>query len=182
MRILELFELPKNQWVIDISNDAKQDFGDDLVSLVQRAYKNTPQGSFVNNIKDVIPSDWNVIDFDEDPNIDACVFFRGPRSNEVWQGHKIQGIGHDGTPAGKQEVIKKTTQLLGLPGWWIESSNAMRAVLKRVGVPPVTDEAVLKRLFNDPNLTMIDQDTYSRHLPDGTEIKETVFGNPKLAK
>lgn len=179
MRFFE-FNLPKNQWVVDISNDAKQDVGDDLVNLVQTAYSNAPQGSFVNSIKDVVPSDWNVIDFDADPDVDSCVFYRGPRSNEQWMGHKIQGLGHDGTRPSKDKAIGKVHELLGLPGWWIESSDAMRAVLKNLNMPAITDQSTLQRLFNDPNLRMIDQDTYTRTLPTGGEVKETVFGNPKL--
>lgn len=180
MKILELleFQLPKNQWVADIANDAKQDVGDELINLVQTAYSNTPQGSFVNSIKDVIPSDWNIIDFDQDPDVDSCVFYRGPRGKESWQGQKIQGIGHDGAKPSKQKAVDKTVELLNLPGWWIESSDAMRAVLKKLNVPVVTDITILQKLFNDPNLTMIDQDTYKRKLGSGQEITETVFGNP----
>ena len=180
MKIFELleFQLPKGQWMADISNDAKEEVGNDLVALVQNAYSRTPQGSFVNSIKDVIPSDWNVIDFDADPDVDGCVFYRGPRGSELWRGNKIQGIGHDGSAPSKQKTVNKTVELLGLPGWWIESSDAMRAVLKKFNVNPVTDENVLRKLFNDPNLTMIDSDTYKRKLPNGQEITETVFGNP----
>jgi hypothetical protein len=173
-------ELPKDQWVADISNSAKQEVGGDLIGLVQTAYSNTPQGSFVNSIKDVVPSDWNVIDFDADPDIDSCVFYRGPRSNESWIGHKIQGLGHDGSRASKDKAINKINELLRLPGWWIESSDAMRAVLKKYNAPVVTNVEVLKTLFNDPNLTMIDSDTYTRKLPNGGKVSETVFGNPKV--
>ncbi len=180
MKLRELleFKLPKNQWVADISNADKHEVGGDLINLVQTAYSKTPQGSFVNSIKDVVPSDWHIIDFDEDPDVDSCIFYRGPRSNESWSGNKIQGIGHDGTSAGKQKVIGRTTDLLRQKGWWIESSDAMRAVLKKLNVPAVTDEKLLKKLFNDPNLKMIDQDTYKRTLPTGGTVTETVFGNP----
>lgn len=180
MRISELleYELPKNQWVADISNDAKGEVGDDLVNLVQTAYSKTPQGSFVNSIKDVVPSDWNIIDFDQDPDVDSCVFYRSARGGESWRGHKIQGIGHDGTGPSKQKAIGKTVELLGRQGWWIESSDAMRAVLKKLSVPAVTDVNVLRRLFNDPQLVMIDQDTYKRKLPTGGVVTETVFGKP----
>lgn len=177
MRLRE-FQIPKNQWIVDISNDAKQDVGDDLVNLVRTAYSNTPQGSFVNSIKDVVPSDWNIIDFDQDPDVDSCVFYRGPRGNERWQGHKIQGLGHDGSRPSKDKSIGKINELLRLPGWWIESSDAMRAVLKKLNVPAITDETTLQKLFNDPKLKMIDQDTYTRHLPSGGQVYETVFGNP----
>ena len=177
---LEEFELPKNQWEVIMSNTDKSEVGQDLVGLVQKAYSNTPQGSFVNSIKDVIPSDWNVIDWDHDPDVDACVFYRGPRSNEKWQGHKIQGLGHDGTRTSKDKAIAKTRELLGLPGWWIESSDAMQHILKKLNAPAVTDQDVLKQLFNDPDLRMIDRDTYTRKLPNGQDVTETVFGNPKV--
>jgi hypothetical protein len=177
MRLYE-FNLPKNQWVVDISNDAKQEVGGDLVKLVQTAYSNTPQGSFVNSIKDVVPSEWNIIDFDQDPDVDSCVFYRGPRGGENWQGNKIQGLGHDGTRPSKDKSIGMIHNLLSKRGWWIESSDAMRAVLKKLNVPAVTDVDLLKRLFNDPDLVMLDQDTYKRKLPNGGEVTETVFGNP----
>jgi hypothetical protein len=183
MRAVEFlieFELPKNKWELIVSNDDKQELGTDLVSLVAQAYSNTPQGSFVNSIKDVIPSDWNVIDWDKDPDVDSCVFYRRNRQGENWNGYKIQGLGHDGTRTSKDKAINKIQELLSRPGVWIESSDAMRHVLKKLNVPAVTDEKLLQTLFNDPNLKMIDDDTYVRVLSDGTKVTETVFGNPKV--
>jgi hypothetical protein len=171
-------KLPKNSWVVLLTSDAKEEAGTELIDLVQRAYSATSQGSFVNSIRDVIPSDWSVIDFDDDPDIDGCVFYRYPRSGELWQGQKIQGIGHDGTTLSKQKTIQKTVELLSKPGYWIESSDAMRAVLKKLNVPAVTNVDILKKLFRDPTLKMISDDTYIRILPTGRTITETVFGNP----
>jgi len=179
MRLFEL-DLPKNQWVIDISNADKHEVSNDLVGLVQIAYSNTPEGSFVNSLKDVIPSDWNVIDWDHDPDVDACVFYRRNRNGENWKGYKIQGLGHDGTRTSKDKAIHKIQQMLTKPGVWLESSDAMRAVLKKLNTPAVTDIELLRELFGDPNLTMIEHDTYKRQLPNGKEIIETVFGNPTL--
>lgn len=175
--IIEL-KLPKDQWVVLFTSDAKEEAGQELIDLVQNAYSTTSQGSFINSIRDVIPSDWNVIDFDKDPDIDGCVFFRYPRPNELWSGKKIQGIGHDGTSQSKQKTIQKTVELLSKPGYWIESSDAMRAVLKKLNVPAVTNVDILKKLFRDPKLEMISDDTYMRVLPTGRTITETVFGNP----
>lgn len=177
---LQEFELPKNQWELIISNSDKEELGTDLVSLVKQAYHNTPQGSFVKSIRDVIPSDWNVIDWDQDPDVDSTVFYRRNRPGESWQGYKIQGLGHDGTRTSKDKAIQKIQQMLTKPGVWIESSDAMRAVLKRLSVPAVEDERLLQQLFKDPTLKMIDTDTYERQLPGGVHIRETVFGNPKL--
>lgn len=179
MRLHE-FQLPKNQWELIVSNGDKEELGTDLVSLVRHAYSNTPQGSFVNSIKDVIPSDWNVIDWDQDPDVDSCVFYRTNRSNENWVGYKIQGIGHDGTRTSKDKAINKIQQLLSKPGVWIESSDAMRHLLKKLNVPAVTDEKYLQHLFNDPNLKMISDDTYVRQLVGGAKVTETVFGSPKI--
>lgn len=182
MKIVEVLtelKLPKNQWEINISNADKQEVGGELVSLVQHAYNNTPDGSFVNSLKDVIPSDWNVIDWDNDPDVDACIFYRTARPGENWNGHKVQGLGHDGTRTSKDKALGKLQEMLNQSGNWIESSDAMRAVLKKYNVPAVTNENFLKKLFNDPNLTMVDQDTYSRSLGNKT-ITETVFGKPTL--
>lgn len=174
------FELPKNKWELIVSNDDKQELGTDLVSLVSQAYSNTPQGSFVNSIKDVIPSDWNVIDWDKDPDVDSCVFYRKNRGNENWQGYKIQGLGHDGTRTSKDKALNKISSLLLRDGVWIESSDAMRHILLKLNLAPIKDEQFLQQLFNDPNLKMINDNTYVRMLPDGTKVTETVFGNPKL--
>jgi hypothetical protein len=174
------YDLKKNNWEVIISNTAKSELGDNLVDLVRTAYSSTEHGSFVNSIKDVIPSDWNVLDWDEDPNVDATVFYRGPRGNESWRGYKIQGIGHDGKRESKDYAIEKVKQLLNTNGWWIESSDAMRHILLKAGVNPVTDLNTLQQLFNDKNIELLDKITYARTLPNGVKIKETVFGKPSI--
>jgi len=179
MRLFEL-TLPKNSWELLLSTADKEEVSHDLVRLVTTAYSNTSQGSFVNSIKDVIPSDWLAIDWDQDPDVDACVFYRKNRTGENWVGFKIQGLGHDGTRQSKDKAITKVQQLLAKPGVWIESSDAMRAVLKKLNVPTVTDLNTLQALFNDPTLEKFDNDTYDRRLPSGKVVRETVFGNPKL--
>lgn len=179
MRLYE-FQLPKNQWELLISNSDKEEAGSELVDLVKNAYRTTPQGSFVNSLKDVIPSDWNVIDWDQDPDVDACVFYRKNRPDESWNGYKIQGIGHDGTRTSKDKALSKIQSLLIRNSWWIESSDAMRHILLKLSLPPVQDEQFLQQLFNDPNLRMIDKYTYNRELSNGGKVTETVFGKPNL--
>jgi hypothetical protein len=179
MRLSE-FQLPKNRWELIVSNDDKQELGHELVDLVRHAYSNTPHGSFVNSLRDVIPSDWNVIDWDQDPDVDSCVFYRKNRANESWVGFKIQGIGHDGTSVSKQKALSKVHELLSKNGTWIESSDAMRHVLLKLNLQPVTDKSLLQALFQNPNLEMVDDYTYRRTLQNGQTITETVFGKPTL--
>jgi hypothetical protein len=180
IEFLQEFQLPKNTWELIMSNSDKEEVGTELVDLVKTAYSNTPKGSLINSLKDVIPSDWNVIDWDNDPDIDSCVFYRHNRPTETWIGYKIQGIGHDGTRTSKDYAIRKVQELLNKNGVWIESSDAMRHVLKKLNSTPIIDEEFLKKLFNDNDLTMIDVDTYERKLTDGTTVRETVFGKPSL--
>jgi hypothetical protein len=179
MRIDE-FTLPKNEWTMLVSNADKHEVGGELVDLVKHAYSLTPHGSFVKSIQDVVPSDWQVIDWDQDPDVDATVFYRAERSGEAWKGYKIQGIGHDGQKISKERAIAKVQFLLTKPGWWIESSDAMEHILKRLSMTPVSDQRFLMRLFNDPHLKMVDEDTYTRKLSNGIMLRETVFGKPTL--
>jgi DNA-directed RNA polymerase specialized sigma54-like protein len=130
----------------------------------------------------VVPSDWKVIDWDQDPDVDACVFYRQAREGETFQGFKIQGIGHDGQQSSKQKAVRELVELLNKTGYWIESSDAMRATLRKLSAPTVDDVEVLQQLFQDPQLTMVDDITYRRHLQSGQAIVETVFGRPVLAK
>lgn len=172
-------KLPKRQWVIDISHSAKHELSDDLIDLVQTAYASTHQAGFVQSLRQVLPSDWDVFTWDGE-DISCCVFYRKPRLGEDWRGRKIQGIGHDGSGASKIEVIQRLSEMLQETGYWIESSHAMRAVLKKRSLPAVTDVDLLRKLFKDPDLRMVDRDTYVRQLPSGNTITETVFGYPVL--
>lgn len=180
MRIFELTEFPKHRWVDEISSADKHELSDNLINLVQTAYKNTDMGSFVNKVSDVMPADWNVIDLDDDPDIDACVFYRGPRAEDGWDGVKIQGIGHDGSKYSKAHAMAKVQRMLLLPGTWIEASGAIKSVLLRLKANKITDEKFLRYLFKSPGLTMIDEYTYRRTLSNGSVIEETVFGYPVI--
>lgn len=183
MRLTEIIterEFKKGVWELLISDADKLEVSDTLMRLVSTAYAKTTMGSFIRARRDVLPSDWQVIDFDADPGLDAVIFYRGPRSNERWTGHKIQGLGHDGSRQAKDFAINKISSLLTTPGWWLESSHAMRSVLFRINAPVVSDQGLLRQLFNDPALQMLDQTTYTRKLDSGETVEETVFGKPKL--
>lgn len=173
---LKELQLPKNKWEVLLSTHDKEDAGDELVDLVQTAYSNTPDGSFVNSIRDVIPSDWLVIDHDENPDVDATIFYRGPRQGESWSEYKIQGMGHDGTKTSKQYVLTELQKLLNKSGWWLEGSDAMRHVLKKMSVPVVDDERTLNALFPNSNLSMIDDHSYTRLLPNGKKFTKLCLG------
>jgi hypothetical protein len=181
MKYIKLYEdYKKNQWELLLSNPNKVQEGEKLVDLVGNAYKNTSMGSFVNTVKDVVKSNWAVIDCNDDPGIDACIFFRDPKSNENWIGRKLQGIGHDGEKKSKIYIIDKMVNMLKESGTWIEASEKLEEVLLAKGSTKVSDIEVLKKLFPKSEFKMLDNGQYQRSLENGTFVTESVFGTPKL--
>lgn len=166
-----------NTWVHLLAHD-KEEYHKDLISLVDKAYGHTSLGSFVKSLLDVKGSDWEVLSEDSE-NIKDAIFFRKPRSTEVWTGHKIQGIGHDNTSEGKKIVLQKLMKQLQQPGWWIEASHPLSTALLRRELQPVTDEKLLRTLF--PSIVhFYDDGSYNRMINGAKSTREYVFGNPKL--
>jgi len=170
-----LAEIPKRKWV-DVE---PMDYADDLISIVQKAYQKAPEGSFIRSKRDLKSSDWHSIDIDDNPDIDATIFYRKPRGGEPWRGKKIQGIGHDGSRDAIDKVLSRLNGLLKMKGNWVEASDALEHVLYKMGVPYVDDEETARKVFPNSNLEMTgDKGRYKRELPDGKEIRETIFGKP----
>jgi hypothetical protein len=171
----------KNRWELLVTDADKHEWADNLIDLVSTAYKHTNLGSFVNSLSDVERSDWLVLDWDKDDDKDCAIFYRAARPGETWSGHKIQGIGHDGQRESKVRALQRVKNLLTRKGWWIESSDAMAQTLGHLGLPPVVDQHILKRLFPNSNLIMIDSHgKYQRLAGYNNTIREVVYGHPVL--
>jgi hypothetical protein len=151
---------------------------DNIIDLIKTAYNSTKLGSFVTSKSDLTRSIfWKSIDNDTDPHADAVIFGRKSPN-----GIKIQGIGHDGDKNSKDDIIKKLVSILKTPGYWIEASDALEHVLYKNNVPYVSSEKVGQSIFPNTNLKMIgDKGKYERTLENGTKIRETIFGRPKVS-
>lgn len=172
-----LLEIPKRKWV-DVE---PMKYADDLISIVQKAYQKAPEGSFIRSKRDLHGSDWHSIDIDDQPDIDATIFYRNSRSGETWKGKKIQGIGHDGSRRAIDVVLSRLKKLLKQRGVWVEASDALEHVLYKSGISYIDDEETARKVFPNSDLTMIgDRGKYIRTLPSGKKIKETIFGNPNV--
>lgn len=169
-------KLAKNKWQKLLPHD-HDEYHRDLIALVDKAYGHTTLGSFVKSLMDVKGSDWEVLSQDGD-EIHDTIFFRKARANETWIGHKIQGIGHDGTREGKNIVLKKLEDQLKISGWWIEASDALARALIRRDVQPIRDEVILRTIF--PSIVEIHDDGSYTRLVNGEEHDEYVFGEPVL--
>jgi hypothetical protein len=171
-------ELLKNRWALIVSAPEKHEWADNLIDLVNNAYQHTNLGSFVQNAGQVAASDWVALDWDPQPDLDCTVFYRRARPNENWSGFKIQGIGHDGKAVSKQKVIARVKVLLGKPGTWIESSDAMARTLGNLGLQPVTDQKTLQALFPGSNLRLLDNNGNYERTAGNHTVREQVFGQP----
>lgn len=139
MRAKFIFEtIEKNNWVE--TPTPGQEYDEELIDLVQTAYEKTPEGSFVNTKKDLIEPDWVSIDFDDEPDLDATIFYRSSRAQESWVGKKIQGIGHDGSREAINMVLTKLKGLLTQNGYWVEASDALQHILYKLQAPYVNSE------------------------------------------
>lgn len=178
MKWLKYFEsFTKGKWEVVTSDPDKKNEAERLIDLVDTAYRKTPEGSFVKSSDDVIHSNWLVIDYNEIENIDICIFYRGPRSDENWTGRKIQGIGHDGQPESKRMAIHKFIDILSENGTWVEASDKLEEILLNSDCNRVTDVNIIQKLFPNSKVEMLVTGQYKRSLGDKI-IQESVFGLP----
>lgn len=172
--IPDVVKQPKIWYRLDTKDILK--VGEDVVDLIQTAYKNTPLGSFVTAKGDLNKSQfWNAIDIDGEADADAVIFGR-----KTPNGIKIQGFGHDGEKKSKAEIIKRLLKILNKTGYWIEASDALEHVLYKAGAPYIKSEKIAQSIFPKSNLKMTEnKGQYTRKLDNGKVIKETIFGKPK---
>lgn len=171
-------ELTKNTWALLLTAKDKERHGSDLIGSVGTAYKHTTLGSFVKSMDDVSNSEWMVMDYDKDPDVDIAIFYRKPRASEKWTGFKIQGIGHDGSKEAKERLMKKVVGLVNGKNFWIEASDAMARSLEKLGASKETSKENIKALF--PSIAEFKNDgSYVRKI-NGKDSHETVYGKIKL--
>ena len=172
--------IPKKKWV-DLPKPVEYSL--ELINLVQKAYKKTDKGSFVNTAKDVDRSKWLSIDYDDYPDIDATIFYREARKDETWKGKKIQGIGHDNSKEGIQYVLGKLKEVLQQDGVWVEASDALEHVLYKMKVPYIKDSNLIEGIFPKGEVEFLNnKGKYQRKLATGELVTESIFGKPKLKK
>lgn len=170
----------KGEWTLMSSSGEAMEIYKTLIDLVNNAYQNTKLGSFLKYRSDVGKSQyWEIIDLDDDPEPDVCVFGRKPGSNEKWYGIKLQGIGHDGQRISKQSAVEKIVSLLNKGGFWIEASDTVESILRKKGVRVCKENEVTKAFPNGIDEYNPDG-SYLRKLPDGKQIQETSFGDLRV--
>ena len=164
---------PKNTW-FPLSKEEIKDVEDDILDLIQNAYG--PIGGHPNykSVSDLAGSDYEIIDLDDDPEIDAVAVTK-KRAGGV----KHVGIGHDGTSQGKRGAIGRTIDKLDEPSNYIEASGAIENILRKANVTQVTDKETIRKALKGKEIEMYDDGSYDRVL-GGKKYRKTMFGKPTV--
>jgi hypothetical protein len=170
-----LEELPKDQWV-DLDKKETEEYSGDIFDLINTAYASIGGNLNYNSASDVTgaegDSDYEVIDIDDDPEIDAVIV-----SKKKEAGNKIAAMGHDGSSIAKSKTINKQVNLLKTPGNYIEVSGKIKDILLAKGVPVVTDKAVIEKVMGKKAIDIQDDGSYTRYI-NGKETRKILLGKP----
>ena len=164
---------PKNLW-FPLSKEEIKDVEKDILDLIQNAYG--PIGGHPNykSVGDLAGSDYEIIDLDDDPKIDAVTVTK-QRSG----GTKYVGLGHDGSSQGKRGSIGRTIDKLSNSGIYIEASGKMADILSKANVTQVTDEDTIRRALKGKEIKVYDDGSYDRVL-GGKKYRKLMFGKPTV--
>ena len=171
--LLNEIDIPKNTWK-PISSSELKDVEDDILDLIQNAY--APIGGHPNykTVKDLAGSDYEIINLDDDPDIDAVTV-----TKQRAGGTKHVGMGHDGTSPGKRAAIGQTIKDLSKQGVYIEASGKMADILSKANVTQVTDEDTILKVLKGKKIEIQDDGSYTRYL-GGKKYTKLMFGKPTV--
>jgi hypothetical protein len=164
---------PKNTWFPLYPEEVK-DIEDDILDLIQTAYGSIGGHPNYKSVGDLAGSDYEVIDLDDDPEIDAVTVTK-KRSG----GTKYVGLGHDGSSQGKRGSIGRTIDKLENPGTYIEASGKMADILSKANVTQVTDKDTIRKALKGKEIKVYDDGSYDRVL-GGKKYRKLMFGKPTV--
>lgn len=169
-------ELPKGKWV-DLDSQSREEYKQQIFNLIDQAYAYIGGHSNYKSAADVTgaegDADYEVIDLDNDPEIDAVsVSKKGPG------GTKFTATGHDGSSDAKSKVVNHKADLLKQSGFYIEVSGKIKDVLVAKGAPIVKDPEVIKKALAGKEIEKFNDDgSYVRKIA-GHPHEKVMLGNP----
>ena len=169
--LLVEMSLEKSKWTPIPSSELKK-YDKEIFDLIQNAY--APIGGHPNyKSKDDVSSqdaDYEVINLDSDPDIDAVSVEKGRSGMK-----KFVGMGHDGSSAAKSALINHKAQLLKHPGYYIEVSGKVKDILLAKGVKPITDEVIVRKMLKGKEITWHEDGSYDRMI-GGEKHRKMMMG------
>jgi|TARA_Y100000034_G_scaffold112186_1_gene145914 hypothetical protein len=170
-----LEDLPKGKWV-DLDDEETGEYAENIFDLIKIAYASIGGHSNYKSANDVVgaqgDSDYEVINLDDDPDIEAVSV-----SKKKSSGDKFVATGHDGSKAAKSAVINHKADNLKKPGNFIEVSGRIKDILLGKGVPMVTDEETIETALKGKDIKMNKDGSYRRKIA-GKWHEKILLGNP----
>ena len=170
--LLNEIDIPKNKWVTIPASELK-DYSEEIYKLIDNAYApigGHPNYKSADNVTGrEAEAEYEVIDLDSDPEIDA-VSAAKPKA----AGKKFTATGHDGSSPAKRAVITHKIDRLKQPGYYVEVSGKIKDILLKAGVPQVTDEATIEKVLAGKDVTMNDDGSYVRSIGGNRSYKNII--------
>ena len=168
-------DLPKGKWV-DLDNIEQVKYADNIFDLIQTAYASIGGHANYKSSDDIVgkegSSDYEVINLDDDPDIEAVSVSKSNPS-----GQKFTATGHDGSKIAKSVVVNHKADMLKKSGNFIEVSGRIKDILLAKGVPLVTDEDTIEKALKGKDVKMNKDGSYRRKI-GGIWHEKVLLGNP----
>jgi hypothetical protein len=175
--LLNEIDIPKNKWVTIPASELK-DYSEEIFNLIDNAY--TPIGGHPNyksadNVSgSESDAEYEVIDLDDDPQIDA-VSAAKPKA----AGKKFTATGHDGSSAAKSSVVNYKASQLKTGGYFVEVSGKIKDIFKAKGVEAINDEELVRKVLKGKEIEWLGNGEYKREI-GGKVFTKALMGKPTV--
>ena len=175
--LLNEIDIPKNKWVTIPASELK-DYSEEIFNLIDNAYAQIGGHPNYKSADNVTGSEgdaeYEVIDLDDDPEIDAVSV-----SKNKTGGIKLVATGHDGSKAAKSKVVNHKVEMLKQPGYYIEVNGKIKDILLAKGVEPITDEETVRKVLKGKEIKWLGDGEYKRAIGGDIHTK-MLMGKPNV--
>ena len=175
--LLNEIDIPKNKWVTIPSSELK-DYSEEIFNLISTAYApigGHPNYKSADNVSgSESDAEYEVIDLDDDPEIDAVSVAKLKQA-----GKKFTATGHDGSSAAKSKVVNHKVDQLKSDGYYIEVSGKIKDIFKAKGVEPIDNEEIVRKVLKGKEIEWLGNGEYKRTIA-GKMFTKSLMGKPKV--
>jgi len=175
--LLNEIDIPKNTWTTIPASELK-DYSEDIFKLIDNAYAQIgghPNFKSPDNVTGrEADAEYEVIDLDDDPEIDA-VSAAKPKP----AGKKFVATGHDGSKEAKSKVVNHKVSQLKSDGYFVEVSGKIKDIFKAKGVEPINNEELVRKVLKGKDIEWLGNGEYKREI-GGKVFTKSLMGKPKV--
>lgn len=156
----------------EISRKEVEEYADDIVDLINNAYKDKGGNLEIKNANDLKKSDityWIAKDIDNEPDADIAIGGK-PTSHGV----KLTIMGQDGSKEAKKNSVLKMIELMKTRGFYAEMDTDLA---QKLGLSPIRNEKEIRRVLNK-DITYHNDGSYDREI-GGEQHTKVLVGIPK---